>query len=257
MSYIWKLYPIFEILYTFDNIVSNLDHNKSNICRILVKRGKMLSICLYSVYSNKKVLVLLALTYEKLGPPDIFIFCHYLCTSFSFWMIDISFAYQSWYKALLHSQLKLVFKCLALPNDFTHQRKEWREKQPMPRRNFREIDTNSSGRRFGTGDRFTVEVNRSSCLGVRRVDLLPAERPALDQQCPSPVKGHVLFPVNTNGVGLLNGPEWMFCTSMWFGKWFVFWSLKRFANLEEEFNQMKGGGQKREKEAKIFGKWKP
>lgn len=47
----------------------------------------------------------------------------------------------------------------------------------MPRRNFREIDTNSSDRRFGAGDRFMVEVNRSSCLGVSGVDLLPAERP--------------------------------------------------------------------------------
>lgn len=59
-----------------------------------------------------------------------------------------------------------------------------------------------------------VEVNRSGCLRVSGVDLLPAERPALDQQCPSPVKGHVLFLVNTNGVGLLNGPEWRFCTSV-------------------------------------------
>lgn len=84
----------------------------------------------------------------------------------------------------------------------------------MPRRNFRGIGTNSSDQHLGTGDRFIVEVNRSSCLAVGGVDLLPAERPVLDQQYPSPVKGRVLFCVNTNGMGLLNGPEWMFCTSV-------------------------------------------
>lgn len=56
----------------------------------------------------------------------------------------------------------------------------------MPRRNFREIDTNSSDRHFGTGDRFLAELKRSSCLRVSGVDLLPAERLALDRQCPSP-----------------------------------------------------------------------
>lgn len=55
----------------------------------------------------------------------------------------------------------------------------------MPRRNFREIDTNSSDWHFSTGDRFSAEVNRSSCLRVNGVDLLPAERLTLDWQCPS------------------------------------------------------------------------
>jgi len=56
----------------------------------------------------------------------------------------------------------------------------------MPRRNFREIDTNSSDRHFGTGDRFLAKLNRSSCLRVSGADLLPAERLALDRQCPRP-----------------------------------------------------------------------
>lgn len=56
----------------------------------------------------------------------------------------------------------------------------------MSRRNFGEIDTNSSDGHFGTRDRFLAEVNRSSCLRVSGVDLLPAERLALDRQCPSP-----------------------------------------------------------------------
>lgn len=89
-----------------------------------------------------------------------------------------------------------------------------KRKTTNAQKEFREIDTNLSDRHFGTGDRFLAKVNRSSCLRVSGVDLLPAERPALDQQCPRPVKGHVLFSVNTNGVGLLNGPEWMFCTSV-------------------------------------------
>lgn len=127
----------------------------------------------------------------------------------------------------------------------------------MPRRNFREIDSNSSDRHFGTGDRFMAEVNRSGCLGVSGVDLLPAERPALDQQCPSPVKGRVLFPVNTNGVGLLNGPEWRFCTIS------VIWQGARFLKPETicKFGgriQPDGGrGKEKRKRGQDFWSMKP
>lgn len=84
----------------------------------------------------------------------------------------------------------------------------------MPRRNFREIDTNSSDRHFGTGDGFLAEVNRSSSLRVSGVDLLPAERLALDPQCPGPCERTCAILSEYKWGGHLNGPEWRFCTSM-------------------------------------------
>lgn len=119
ISYISTWCQIFEIIYNFDTIISNVDKISKHMQNFCKEREDIVKNIYWGYFNWKKIISIICTNLWRTWSIRCIYYLPALYTIFSLWLIDIYFARWSWYKGWLRSPLKLassVYHFLTTPH---------------------------------------------------------------------------------------------------------------------------------------------